>query len=96
MDVKSGGADTKGWHGKLASVSAPFVSLLAPVSRTANLTTWLADKQLIDYGTAGNGLVYRGLLKDDSNFCFSSHCFNITSYVKYKLGVQLMPLFTYK
>lgn len=51
-------ADVEGWHRKLASVSAPFVSLLAPQCGTANLTTWLADKQLIDYGTADRSLVY--------------------------------------
>lgn len=65
VDVKSGCADSEGWHRKLASVSAPFVSLLAPVSGTANL--WLADKQLIDYGTAGSGLVYIVTLKDGSD-----------------------------
>lgn len=54
LDVKSGRADSEGWQRELASVSAPFVSLLAPLSGTANL--WLADKQLIDYGTAGRAL----------------------------------------
>lgn len=58
MDVKSRCPDSEGWHGKLTSVSAPFVSLCAPLCGTANLTTQLADKQLIDYGTAGSGLVY--------------------------------------
>ena len=58
-------ADSEGWHRKLASVSAPFVSLLAPLSGTANL--WLADKQLIDYGTAGRGLVYIVTLEDGLN-----------------------------
>lgn len=65
VDVKSGCADSEGWQRKLASVSAPFVSLLAPLSGTANL--WLADKQLIDYGTAGSGLVYIATLKDGLN-----------------------------
>ncbi len=65
MDVKSGRADSEGWRPKLASVSAPFVSLLARLSGTANL--WLADKQLIDYGTAGSGLVYIVTHKDDLN-----------------------------
>lgn len=65
VDVKSACADSEGWRGELASVSAPFVSLLAPQSGTANL--WLADKQLIDYGTAGSGLVYIIALKDGMN-----------------------------
>lgn len=68
VDVKSGCTDSEGWHRTLASVSAPFVSLLAPSSGTANLTTWLADKQLIDYRTAGRGLVYVVRLKDSSDF----------------------------
>lgn len=50
----------------LACVSAPFVSLLAPLSGTANL--WLADKQLIDYGTAGSSLVYIVAPKDGLSF----------------------------
>lgn len=58
LDVKSGCSDSEGWHSEQASVSTLFVSLLAPLTGTANLTTWLADKQLIDYGTAGNSLVY--------------------------------------
>ncbi len=79
VDVKSGCTDSEGWHRKLASVSAPFVSLLAPLSGTANL--WLADKQLIDYGTAGSGLVYIVTLKDGSNSLFRIQDYN--SYTEY-------------
>lgn len=77
MDVKSGWPDSEGWHRKLTSVSAPFVSLLAPLSGTANLTTRLADKQLIDYGTAGSGLVYIVSLIDDLTSYFLEAGFSI-------------------
>lgn len=64
VDVGSGCPDSEGWPRNLTSVWAPFVSLLAPLSGTANLTTRLADKQLIEYGTAGDGLVYIVSLND--------------------------------
>lgn len=70
VDVKSGCFDSEGWHRKLTSVSAPFASLLASLSGTANLTTWLADKQLIDYGTAGRGLVDTVTLIDEMPLIF--------------------------
>lgn len=66
MDVKSGQADSEWWHQTLASVSAPFVSLLAAASGTANL--WLADKQLIDYEQQESSLVYIIVLKDGRKF----------------------------
>lgn len=47
-DVKSSCADSERWLRNRASVSAPFVSPLAPLCGTADLTTWLADKQLIE------------------------------------------------
>lgn len=80
VGVKSSRIDSEGWWQKLASVSAPFVSLLAPLCGTANLTTWLADKQLIDYGAAGGSIVYivrpvysldTFVLRLDSGLCFT-------------------------
>lgn len=64
-DNELGQADSEWWRPKLACVSAPFVSLLAPLSAAANL--WLADKQLFDYGTAGSLLVYIVALDDGTN-----------------------------